>query len=249
MTNKKNTHYSLFIFVLLLHSMTILQSKSLDLNNIFIKDSTIFNFQNLYYSIESNTFNFQSYESSNSLKAITYDAKSIKLRRKMLEWHQVTGFLTWFSWLATNVAGERAEKSYHKEFEPYARAMLVLNPMNDTSQSYLLYQFILHVSPWDSSDSQHREHVQLAYTTVSLYAVTAGLAFLSPTPVNLDREPGWSTIFTHKSMILIHLPSMLALPFLGAKIHQGGPEAVQRMQYVGWTGFSALSIAIATFYF
>lgn len=254
---RKNKKSSLGLIVIILLGINSfhLQAESIDYDNgINTKNylqglgQSFFNNQNQFYSIESNTFNAQTSENTKP-KALAYDAGSIKRRRNMLEWHQIAGIATWFSWLATNLAGENAEKNYHREFEPYARAMLILNPTQNSTQSYMLYQYIMNVSPWDTSDSQRRQHSELAYTTVTLYAVTAGLAFLSPSSVNLEREAGWSTIFTHKAMIFIHLPAMLALPAMGEATKTGGPASVHRMQEVGWAGFSALSVAMFAFYF
>jgi hypothetical protein len=246
----------IIIITLFLINNSYLQAQSFDYNNgintkKYLQDlnlSFLYN-QNQFYSIESNSLQAQSSDTAKSSKPLNYDTQSIKRRRNMLDWHQIAGIATWFSWLATNIAGENAAKNYHREFEPYARAMLILNPTQNSTQSFMLYQYIMNVSPWDTSDSQRRQHSELAYTTFTLYAVTASLAFLSPSSVNLEREPGWSTIFTHKAMIFIHLPAMLALPVLGADTKTGGPASVHRMQEVGWTGFSALSVAMFAFYF
>ena len=255
--NNKRVVSSIIVFILFIINISHLQAQSFDYTGFntgyFSQElnSPYFNNQfNKYQPTFLEPYSFQSESNiTTKSKQSNYDNKSIKRRRNMLEWHQILGIATWFSWLATNLSGERAEKSFYKEYEPYAIAVLVLNPTGNSTQSYFLYQTMMNASPWDSTDSLKRQHTQLAYTTFSLYALTAGLAFLSPSSVSLEREEGWSTIFTHKAMIFIHLPAMLALPILGAETHRNGPEAVHKMQAVGWTGFSALSIALVAFYF
>ena len=46
-------------------------------------------------------------------------------------------------------------------------------------------------------------------------------------------------------MIFIHLPAMLALPYIGANLHTA--QDVDRMREIGWLGFSALTISIEAF--
>lgn len=167
----------------------------------------------------------------------------LELRRSFLNWHQGLGLLTWGFWLATNLAGERALSHLHREYQPFADFVLLSNPQ----QNLAAYNLILNASPW-TGDPGGNTHKSLAGTTFTLYALTAGLAFLAPSNT-LVREPGLTTIFTHKAMIWIHLPAMLALPFLGQEIPKGGPGAAHRMEVVGWTGFAAFTISIATFYF
>ena len=166
-------------------------------------------------------------------------------RKNYLSWHQTMGLVTWASWLATNLAGEQARGSFRKEYEPYANLAFLLNP----SQNAPLYYYIMKSSPWDSDDSQRRLHSTLGLTTFALYSATAFLSFTAPSKEDTAPEPGWSSIFTHKAMILIHLPAMLAMPYYSSQIHSRGPEAVNGMRNAGWIGFSALSIAMFTFYF
>ncbi|EPG75614.1 hypothetical protein LEP1GSC058_2303 [Leptospira fainei serovar Hurstbridge str. BUT 6] len=167
----------------------------------------------------------------------------LELRRSFLNWHQGLGLLTWGFWLATNLAGERALSHLHREYQPFADFVLLSNPQ----QNLLAYNLILNASPW-TGDPGGNTHKSLAGTTFTLYALSAGLAFLAPSNT-LAREPGLTTIFTHKAMIWIHLPAMLALPFLGQEVPKNGPGAAHRMEAVGWTGFAAFTISIATFYF
>ena len=166
-------------------------------------------------------------------------------RKNYLNWHQTLGLAAWASWLATNLAGEQARGSFKKEYEPYANLAFLLNP----SQNGPLYYYIMKSSPWDSSDYQRRLHATLGLTTFALYSATAFFSFTAPSKEDTAPEPGWSSIFTHKAMILIHLPAMLAMPYYSSQIHSKGPEAVNGMRNAGWIGFSALSIAMFTFYF
>ncbi len=48
-------------------------------------------------------------------------------RRSMLFWHQAAGFATWGTWLATNLAGDRAMKSLQST-ETFANLILLQNP-------------------------------------------------------------------------------------------------------------------------
>jgi hypothetical protein len=134
-------------------------------------------------------------------------------------------------------------RSYKREYEPLANIALLSNP----SQNGLLYYGIMNASPWDSKSAS--THKSLAAATFLMYSATAGLAFFSPGKLQPDREEGWTSIFTHKAMIFIHLPSMIGLAVLGGQVEKGGPHTVHQMQNVGWLGFSAITVAIATFYF
>jgi hypothetical protein len=195
-----------------------------------------------YTFLPSNSFLVQS-NAVNSSPPSSKDKDTVQRRRSMLEWHQITGFATWGFWLATNIAGEQAKDSYRKEYEPLANIVLLSNP----AQNGILYYAIMDSSPWESKSSHG--HEPLAAATFLLYGATAGLSFLSPSKLQADREEGWSSIFTHKAMIFIHLPSMIGLAALGPQIETGGPKTLQQMQNVGWLGFGALTVAIATFYF
>ncbi|MGJ4747274.1 hypothetical protein ACQV5M_13015 [Leptospira sp. SA-E8] len=176
-------------------------------------------------------------------KDLQKEKERLELRRSLLDWHQGLGLLTWGFWLATNLAGEQALSNLKREYEPYANYLLITDPQ----RNLLLYTALMKSSPWDS-ESSGSAHAALAGTTFTLYALTAGLAFFSPSKT-LEREPGLSTIFTHKAMIWIHLPAMLALPFIGERISKEGPSAANEMRAVGWAGFGAFSVSIAVFYF
>ncbi|TGJ99741.1 hypothetical protein EHO59_15100 [Leptospira semungkisensis] len=174
------------------------------------------------------------------------EKESLETRRSLLNWHQGLGLLTWGFWLATNLAGERSLSHLHKEYQPFADYLLIQDPHN-THNSYTAYTLLMNASPWDG-DPGGSTHKSLAGTTFTLYALTAGLAFFSPSK-KLEREPGLSTIFTHKALIWVHLPAMLALPFIGEQIPKHGPSAAHTMEAVGWTGFAAFTMSIAVFYF
>ncbi|TGL36448.1 hypothetical protein EHQ52_00810 [Leptospira koniambonensis] len=176
-------------------------------------------------------------------KDLQKEKERVELRRSMLDWHQVLGLATWAFWLTTNLVGEQALSNLKKEYEPYANYLLISDPQ----KNLLLYTALMKASPWDS-ESSGSSHAALAGTTFTLYAITAGLAFFSPSK-SLEREPGLSTIFTHKAMIWIHLPAMLALPLIGERISKEGPSAANEMRAVGWAGFGAFSVSIAVFYF
>ncbi|EPG67209.1 hypothetical protein [Leptospira wolffii] len=171
------------------------------------------------------------------------ERETIETRRTLLNWHQGLGLLTWGFWLATNLAGEKSLSHLHKEYEPFATFFLAQNPQ----QNLPVYTYLMQVSPWDG-DPGGSTHKSLAGTTFTLYALTAGLAFFSPSK-SFEREEGLSTIFTHKAMIWIHLPAMLALPFIGQQIPKDGHSAADTMRTVGWAGFSAFTVSIAVFYF
>ncbi len=190
-----------------------------------------------FYSQESSPMTLPSLEERKK------ERDTLETRRSLLTWHQGLGLLTWGFWLATNIAGEQALSNLHKEYEPLANLLLASNPQ----QNQLAYLFLMNASPWDA-DPGGTAHKSLAGATFSLYALTAGLAFFSPSKT-LEREPGLSTIFTHKALIWIHLPAMLALPFIGQQIPKDGHPAANTMRAVGWTGFTAFTISIAVFYF
>ncbi|TGM98805.1 hypothetical protein [Leptospira dzoumogneensis] len=176
-------------------------------------------------------------------KDLQKEKERVELRRSLLDWHQGLGLATWMFWLATNIVGEQALSNLKREYEPYANYLLISDPQ----KNLILYTALMKASPWDS-ESSGSMHSALAGTTFALYTITAGLAFFSPSK-SLEREPGLSTIFTHKAMIWIHLPAMLALPFIGERISKEGPSAANEMRAVGWAGFGAFSVSIAVFYF
>ncbi|PJZ69458.1 hypothetical protein CH373_15290 [Leptospira perolatii] len=203
-----------------------------------------------------NYLNYSSYDSFRKIKyttdfleeqqdpkAIQMERERIQTRRSMLTWHQGLGMLTWTFWLAANLSGENALRHLKREYEPFANYLLLSNP----NQNALAYSLLIHASPWDS-ETPGSIHKSLAYTAFGLYLTTATMAIFAPTRP-LEREPGLTTIFTHRAMILIHLPAMLSLPFIGMDIAKEGPSAAHRMQAVGWAGWGALSVAIAVFYF
>ena len=195
------------------------------------------NYSPRFYNQENSTLNIV------EPKDLQKQKERVELRRSMLDWHQGLGLLTWGFWLATNLVGEQALSNLKREYEPYANFLLISDPQ----KNLLLYTALMKSSPWDS-ESSGSMHSTLAGTTFTLYAITAGLAFFSPSK-SLEREPGLNTIFTHKAMIWIHLPAMLALPFIGERISKEGPSAANEMRAVGWAGFGAFSVSIAVFYF
>ncbi|WP_246048800.1 hypothetical protein [Leptospira sarikeiensis] len=176
-------------------------------------------------------------------QALQKEKDNIETRRSMLDWHQKLGLLTWGFWLATNIVGEQALSNLKREYEPFANYLLLSDPQKNAP----LYLALMNVSPWDS-ESSGSSHASLAYTTFTLYSITAVLAFFSPSKT-IEREYGLNTIFTHKAMIWIHLPAMLSMPFLGEKISKEGPSAAETMRTVGWAAFGAFSVSIAVFYF
>ncbi|GBF37565.1 hypothetical protein [Leptospira johnsonii] len=190
-----------------------------------------------FYSQETSTLN------NSESKDLQKEKERLQVRRSLLDWHQGLGLLTWGFWLATNIVGEQALSNLKREYEPYANYLLISDPQ----KNLFLYTALMKSSPWDS-ESSGSMHSALAGTTFTLYALTAGLAFFSPSKT-LEREPGLSTIFTHKAMIWIHLPAMLALPFIGERISKEGPSAANEMRAIGWAGFGAFSVSIAVFYF
>jgi len=172
----------------------------------------------------------------------TPDDGTTSLRREMLQWHQIAGMATWGLWLATNIEGERALHTLRRKFEPEANYLLLSNPQ----ENLLLYYATLQQSEWEST-SGLSTHRNLAYATVSAYALTAALSMLAPSRVRESDE--FDTISAHKLLALVHLAAIASLPTLGRQIERGGPAAAQRMKNVGWAGFGALTMSIAVFYF
>lgn len=190
-------------------------------------------------------------------------------RRTQLQAHQLAGLTTWALWLATNLQGEKALKSMYRESDSFARLALLSHPeyssdplyavalqtpdKNSIAATYFLAKDPAHNLPVYLAMQQHSEweartagntHRSLAYATMGMYALTAGLAFSAPKGPPVTGEDGISPIMVHKWMIPLHLLAMLSLPSLGQKIEEGGPAAAARMQRTGWAGFGALSIAM-----
>ena len=169
----------------------------------------------------------------------------ISSRRSYLNWHQGLGLATWGTWLATNIAGEQKYKEEHGYFELRDKlpnqilTSYLIQPSND---KLLLYYAIKNFE-----EEGHSSHGQLGALTFVLYSATASMAFLSPGRLNDVPEEGWTTMFTHKSMIFIHLPAMISLAYLGSNLEEA--RDLENMRNIGWAGFSALTVSLATFYF
>ncbi|MBP7284059.1 MAG: hypothetical protein KBA66_20920 [Leptospiraceae bacterium] len=166
-------------------------------------------------------------------------------RRTYLNWHQGLGLATWVSWLATNLAGEEEYREKYKFYQlrdNLPNQLLAYYAVEPSNDKLLLYYVVKNFE-----EKEHSTHGQLGYLTFGLYTASAAFAFLSPAKIDNSPEEGWNTIWTHKSMIFIHLPAMLALPYIGANMHTA--KDVDNMRAIGWIGFSALSVSIATFYF
>lgn len=202
--------------------------------------------------------------------------ESLKRRRNLLEWHQIAGLTTLALWLATNLEGDKASESLYRKSDQYAQGLLLANPqyatndpmylvalsplnrhsiaadyflLKDPTNNAGLYFALKANEEWEAKRSGDL-HKNLAMATFSMYAITAGLAFFSPSKIDTDVENEtdgpriYSPIFAHKAMIPIHLASMLLLPGLGARIEKEGPRAAHQMEQVGWAGFGAMSIAL-----
>ncbi|WP_425269823.1 hypothetical protein [Leptospira perdikensis] len=200
--------------------------------------------------------------------------ESLKKRRNLLEWHQIAGLTTLALWLATNLEGDKASETLYRKSDQYAQGLLLANPqyatndpiylvalgslnrhsiaadyflLKDPTNNAGLYLALKANEEWETKHSAAM-HKNLAMATFSMYAITASLAFFSPSKIESETEDDgpriYSPIFAHKAMIPIHLASMLLLPGLGARIEKEGPRAAHQMEQVGWTGFGAMSIAL-----
>lgn len=197
---------------------------------------------------------------------LSQDFNQNSLRREMLAYHQLFGMLTWVSWLTTNLYGEQAIKSMYRKSDQISRAILLSNPQNndlfyllsikEVDRKSLSWYYLISKDPqnffywslrindeWESKKSEDI-HKNFARVTFGLYTITAILAFTAPeSKFEEDSYSGIPPILVHKSMIPIHLISMIGLYSISQKIEKRGPEYAFRMQRVGWLGFSALSIA------
>lgn len=167
----------------------------------------------------------------------------MQTRRSMLEWHQLAGFVTWGLWLATNLEGERIAGSHRRVGEDSMRLLWLSDPDRYTPL-YLLYQENAERHTTKSSST----HIGLAAATGVAYAITASLALFAPSVYDAAEHDGFDSIWWHKALAFIHLAAMIALPALAHRAEEG-PEGVQTMRNVGWTGFGALSMSIAVLYF
>lgn len=160
------------VFINSIHADNLLYEETTSLQGLEQSSYLSNSFPNIpIYGTKPFIFNSQRGNSQTQTK------EEIQLRRNMLDFHQALGLLTSTSWLATNLVGENAMKDYRRVYEPYAYAVLLTNPFQDTTMNYLAYQYILQKSPVEYSEGKGILHTQLAYTTFSLYAITAGLAF------------------------------------------------------------------------
>lgn len=190
----------------------------------------------------------------------------------MLEWHQITGFLTLGLWLATNLEGEKAKDSLNSSAQFGAKALLLTHPeyakndpiyytsllstgkhsysaeyllMKDPSANLPIYMALKSSEEYFALKSEDR-HRELAYLTTGMYAITAGLAFLAPAKISEPSEGinFYSPIFQHKALIPVHLLAMAMMPTLGRRIEHDGYSAANNMQTAGWVGFGALSLSL-----
>lgn len=202
--------------------------------------------------------------------------ESLKKRRNLLEWHQLAGLTTLAIWLATNLEGDKASETLYRKSDQFAQTLLLNNPqyavndpmylvamsplnrhsiaadyflLKDPTNNAGLYLALKANEEWETKHSAAM-HKNLAMATFGMYAITASLAFFSPSKIESESENEddgpkiYSPIFAHKAMIPIHLASILLLPGLGARIEKEGPRAAHQMEQVGWTGFGAMSIAL-----
>jgi uncharacterized membrane protein len=170
------------------------------------------------------------------------EVKNQMLRHDMLQWHQISGMAAWGLWLATNLKGEEAIRSLRRTQEPAANLVLLSNP----EQNWPLYRLMMDRSEWKAKRGGGA-HRALAGLTVGAYALTAGLALLSPSRARETDE--FDSVSAHKLLALVHFAALASMPALGKKIEHKGPGAARRMQQVGWAGFGTLTVAVAVFYF
>lgn len=190
-------------------------------------------------------------------------------RRTQLQAHQLAGLATWALWLATNLQGDKAMKSMYRESDAFARMALLSHPeyandplyaaalqtpdknsmaatyflARDPTRNLPLYLMLRQNDEWEARTAGGT-HKTLAFATMGMYALTAGLAFSAPKGPIVTGDDGISPTKVHKWMIPLHLLAILSMPALGQRIEEGGPAAAERMQRVGWGGFGALSIAM-----
>ncbi|EMK21753.1 hypothetical protein [Leptospira kirschneri] len=200
--------------------------------------------------------------------------EEISIRRKMLDFHQLAGFITLGLWLVANLEGEKAKDSLYRKSDEYSKVLLLTHPeysnndplysvslfqgldqnsiaatyflLKDPANNFPLYFVLKSNEEWEAKHSGSF-HKQLAYSTFGMYLLTAGLAFFAPKRV-VDSEDSdvnvYSPIFAHKALIPLHLAAMLILPSLGQRIEKHGPEAARDMQQVGWAGFGAFTLSL-----
>jgi hypothetical protein len=129
------------------------------------------------------------------------------LRRGMLTAHQVGGFITLISMLATVYYGQ-----------------MILN----------------------GEDGYEEGKTTLAWTTVSLYSVTAALSLLSPPP--LIRRKGWSSVSTHKALAWAHVTGMILTPVLGTMLDDRDDlRAFHQISGYATTAAFAAAMLVVTF--
>ncbi|EMO03096.1 hypothetical protein LEP1GSC116_5164 [Leptospira interrogans serovar Icterohaemorrhagiae str. Verdun HP] len=91
-----------------------------------------------------NTLDAQSVTPAISSKTNSKTTKEeILIRRKMLDFHQLSGFITLGLWLATNLEGEKAKDSLYRKSDEYAKILLLTRPEysnNDPLYSVSLFQ-------------------------------------------------------------------------------------------------------------
>jgi hypothetical protein len=206
----------------------------------------------------------------NNLKG---EEENLKLRRSLLSWHQTAGLTTWTLWLATNLVGEKAYKTMYRKSDEFARYILITNPQYSNDPFYFLaiqppdkksiaanYLLLkdpeknlpLYLTLKQGEEYEARKygstHAILARATFISYVLTASFAFSAPPVIQFQDRGGIDSIFFHKSMIPIHLASMVYLAKLSNDVeHKKG--AAREMKNTGWVGFTALSIALITITF
>ena len=172
----------------------------------------------------------------------------MQTRREMLGWHQWAGIAAWGLWLATNLSGEQALHNLRRTNDPLIQYFILTAPQNANPLPNLALATALRDnSRWHSPGSD--AHVGLAIATFATYGLAAGLAFFSPDRFEETERGEFDSIFFHKALAFVHLAAMLALPFLAEGPEERGPAGAQAMRAVGWTGFGALTVSVAVFYF
>ncbi len=200
-----------------------------------------------------------------------------KKRREWMSWHQMAGVATWILWLSTCISGEQAYTSLYQPRQEQAKlygllyasrnpsalllayaaytaddhssmpalAVLAMNPQ----ENLLPYLYFTQETEWEVRKGEEL-HQGLARATLGMYALTGILAMTAPKiELHSHEGSGVDHVTIHKSLALVHLAALVALPILGSQIEKRGPEAAGQMRAVGWAGLGVLSAAFVVITF
>jgi hypothetical protein len=117
--------------------------------------------------------------------------REILIRRRMLQTHQALGMAAVGTMLISSISGQMLINKSHSTSPTAGEDMLTLKSVHDAAVT----------------------------TTMIAYGTTFLLQFLTPPPVIIRKNKGWSNMKAHKTLAYLHFTGMVATPIIGRMIY------------------------------